>query len=932
MKAEVPMIEQVVGAMAGNASALQSAAATAILVARYIYQKITELPVYTPKELENYRELTSLYREYVDSKIPDEWELEVKDGKAKGSRPEHRPMHDHDFEGQGQRLITDLARLRINTVRIDESASVMLSQIAALFDSLSKRRVAPLRRGSVEGMFFTELSHWILQKLPLMDFKTQRDLKKIINIRDYCQKVSARVLTPDDVPGRNNPISVLELIINNLNGIIKATEELILLSTFNDRVERLDNAIAGMTSKTFHMMYLMIQGEHDHETRLPVDLFLDEGQRHRPKIQTFKKQRLAHWLQETLVRLGIKRADFRADLMIDLSEMDAHLEGECYGDRHLVLPPELVDKPNHKNWGHWNFLIENHRSIREAPVPVKNSEEMATILRKTREVYRSILKIYYLQRFLTNLRQVAPTYGEVWLYGDSTGRTVVEEVLTMATEFSRGLMESVSRLFEQDIHKHFIAKVRASSIGAEEQGFIAMREAASLYTGVNEYFEQAQEEVRVIRTQAGEYESRLAKAAVSKKAVLEDLIQFLEYRGRQRTPVYDALKSALDALSGSPTAARAAPVVGTATAEEAGVFQETRTPQAQAQQAEVPPAQTQPQSGEPMRTTPEQSSAAAVLSAPEPVAKIYPAEKMQVALQLQTSFRAPVQDTRVDRFNGLILSDTQVSRLDPHQRNIYRLVLQNYNGIANSRARSFFLLYSQAQWDLLRKHLFRMNDALDRVVGERSSPADEAHEDKMRFINTFLSEGLKQLFTDFCRIKEAADLYVAGPPPVRVTLEDMGDGHVRVVSAEIAIHKLEGKFEDFKRAAGEKEAVHAAEKAAHASELAAMEQRRIADSAAAEQRRIADIAALKAELSTQREELMAQMRAMAAQFSARSPSPVRGVAAEPVAPEAATVGGPGLFHAPVPVAAPPQESAEVTSDAATSKKLKRSAKGTCSVM
>ena len=133
-----------------------------------------------------------------------------------------------------------------------------------------------------------------------------------------------------------------------------------------------------------------------------------------------------------------------------------------------------------------------------------------------------------------------------------------------------------------------------------------------------------------------------------------------------------------------------------------------------------------------------------------------------------------------------------------------------------------------------------------------------------------------------------------------------------------------------------REAVHAAEKAAHAAELAAMEQRRIADSAAAEQRRIADsaaaeqrriadIAALKAEFSAQREELMAQMRAMAAQFSAQG-------VVEPVAAEAATVGGPGLFHAPAPVAAPPQESAEVASDAATSKELKQSAKGTCSVM
>ena len=76
------------------------------------------------------------------------------------------------------------------------------------------------------------------------------------------------------------------------------------------------------------------------------------------------------------------------------------------------------------------------------------------------------------------------------------------------------------------------------------------------------------------------------------------------------------------------------------------------------------------------------------------------------------------------------------------------------------------------------------------------------------------------------------------------------------------------------------------------------------------------------------------MKAMTAQFSAQSPTPVQGagVVAEPVVPEAVTLGGPGLFHAPASVAALPQESAEVTSGDVTNEKLKRDVKGTCSIM
>ena len=554
MRAGIPIIET----MAGSASG--------ILTERYIYEKVTGLPVYTPKELANHRQLTYFYMEHVDSKIPEEWALEVRE--RKGKAPEYRPTHDYDFKDKGRGLLINLTRLEVNTIDpIYQSASVMLSQISALFDSLSKKRLSPLRRGSVEGMFFAELAHWIIQKLPLMDLKTQRDLRKIINIRDYCLKVSANVLIPVEASG-HNPIFLLELIIDNLNHIIEETQNLVLSNIFNARVERLNNAILRMASETFHIMYLMIQGEHDNETLLPVDLFLNEEQTYRPKIQTFKKQRLAYWLQKTLTRLGIERADFRTNFMIDLSEIDRYLEGECYGDRHLVLPPELASNPTHKSWGHWNFLIENHWSIRGVAVPVKTSEEMTAILRKTREVYRNILRIYYLHEFLKNLGRVNPMYGWGWPYGDSTGHMIVDEVLAMATEFSRGLMESLSRLFEEDIYKHLMAKVRTSSIGAEEQGFIAMQAAGNLYEGVKEYFQKAQEEIKIISTQISKYETSLTKVAGNKEALLEGLIRFLEYRGRQRTPVYDALKSALDA-SRPTTVARAAPAAEKAAAQAA---------------------------------------------------------------------------------------------------------------------------------------------------------------------------------------------------------------------------------------------------------------------------------------------------------------------------------------------------------------------------
>lgn len=499
-----------------------------LFVGRYLYTILTRADKYSADDELRHQRLCRQYTALVSPVIPTQWALD----------DDKRPKYTFNLDYSADRFSEELDRLRgIAPASIHQSARGMLSTIIKLLDSLSKRTTGKLRKGSIEAMFFIELAAWLVEKLPLEDFKTEKTLVMLQNMKKYCENVSENVLLPEDGPraaARNHPIAALGEIIENLAGMIEMTKHLIQSTTFSDHAERLDNAVLNMAAQTFHIMHLLIRGEHDHEPELAVALFLDKTQTHRPKMHEYSAQRLAFWLKETLNAIGITRNDFHNQVIPTLASATAHLRHERVADKDCSLPDHL-HHPKHPDWGHWAFLIED-----------KTDEEVSSMLKDIRNIYRNTMKLYHLRSFLWNIRRVAPMYGEVWLYGDTTGRAMVSTLMSVAEEII-GAMNTRLSLFWEACHGVYEDKRRAGTIRKTDAGYIAMTLAMEQYRRFVTHFDNAEVGIQAIKDQCRTFKSRLEKAEESKRQLLQGLIEYLEYHKLTDDANYRVLKHALEA-------------------------------------------------------------------------------------------------------------------------------------------------------------------------------------------------------------------------------------------------------------------------------------------------------------------------------------------------------------------------------------------------
>lgn len=505
--------------------------AGAIAPCRYIYLKFTGMPKYNDVDLKRYHVLVGNYCQAFNKGAPDEWEL--KDG---------CPTHAHSISGLLDKFDCEITRVGIACLPICQSVRGMITIIMELMASLEKRTVGKPRKGSVEGLFFSELACWLFQVLPQKDFKSEETLKELLRVKEFCESVKTQVLIPENKiigiapPKRNTPTAALEEIIQNLDGVIDATHDLVQSRTFNAHIEQLDNSVVNMAAQTFHIMNLLIKGNHDHEATVPVALLLDEKQQYRPKIREFKEQRLAGWLIQTLVALGITRNDFKNTRTITLADTERHLIGECINDDECTLPKQLRNS-KHKNWGHWPFSIDG-----------QSKETVATRLEAIREIYKNTLKIYHLRTMLSNVRKGAPTFGEIWLYGDPTGRAMVKILMLVADELTTSLHHSLYHFWNAYLDI-FNVKKSTAGIQASNHDYIATVTAIEQMNFFDSAYQSAKVKIADVENQCKNLASRLAQTEETKLKLLQHLVQYLEFHNKTDTDGYLELKSALEELT-----------------------------------------------------------------------------------------------------------------------------------------------------------------------------------------------------------------------------------------------------------------------------------------------------------------------------------------------------------------------------------------------
>ena len=294
----------------------------------------------------------------------------------------------------------------------------------------------------MEQFFFTDLAFWVIYKLPGYDFKAQSTLDELLRMQIYCNHVYHHILIPEQTESqaqRNNPLPVLALVNHDLKGIIRATAALVDGATLNDHLYHLDNAVLNMIAQTYHVMYLLIDGDHEFESGLPVELFLDDTQTNRPKMTALKKQPLAQLLREALLLPGIRNNSFN-DLN-KLSEEDIA--------RHVarwMSDPKIGGK-----------LLGDTRA-------------------KIGALYGALLGLFRVRTLISHARKVAPIYGEISLYGDEQGRAIITSLLRIATHLTDTLSERLIGFFDESRKAHLILKERGK-LKAEAPASIAMNGA-----------------------------------------------------------------------------------------------------------------------------------------------------------------------------------------------------------------------------------------------------------------------------------------------------------------------------------------------------------------------------------------------------------------------------------------------------------------------
>ncbi len=273
-----------------------------IAVARYIYTRLTERSALEVDDLSRHRMMCDLYSACTQpttnaatASIPREWGLE-----------EGRPLYTSSFRTQNASLKQQIIAFDKCSNNLKKQIVGIVSSIARLFESLSKRIDFPFRdryrEDGYECMFLTELAMWFVVELPRYPI-TEKATGDMVKRRiKYCQDIQERVLIYRNDLTISNPKDTLTSIIRELkimsNYLTRAHEA----ANFSQMIQTIDNLVIDQVANSFNILHLMMDGVNEDEFQ--VGNFLAPGIGKKTKVDVLRNKLLGKWIIETLTAAG----------------------------------------------------------------------------------------------------------------------------------------------------------------------------------------------------------------------------------------------------------------------------------------------------------------------------------------------------------------------------------------------------------------------------------------------------------------------------------------------------------------------------------------------------------------------------------------------------------------------------------------------------
>ena len=488
----------------------------------------------------------------------------------------HRPHFKIDYLLLKRRLDTAIDRLMSSSSEIRLAQASILSLLTKYMESMHKRRLitnqvygGAVREDGVESMFFAEFVDWFLDNVPELADLDEATILAFEKRASYCQEVYALV-TPNQAHSneRSNPKDTLQRLKSQMNAYHKNLVQRREAMNFNARINQLNDCLLGLSAKSFHFMYGLI--EKSTNTPFIVEQFLDPYESDQ-QVRAIRATQLGRWLYQTLRQAGVLSSTFESEAILSLDMISKHLARQHPKDSDCNLSEYATDATS-KRWGHLEFVCKpyisepaidpidlEHVLLDEDdsgvfPEPSLNPKKAAEgYLQQFRQLYKLILQINFVRQNLVRTAAVANVFGEKWAYGDAVGQAALDVLLTSVLEVTKEYNKTLRDFWNSYYVKHYTPYARKSkkhdvnSPGHRWLTRINCEYLPSIMENINEITQSLKE----IRNQSKKLPQNLICVEKTKKALLLDLIAFMKFQEKEDSPNFSIIQNAISELDES---------------------------------------------------------------------------------------------------------------------------------------------------------------------------------------------------------------------------------------------------------------------------------------------------------------------------------------------------------------------------------------------
>ena len=513
-------------AVAAAASQIEPHAKLLVRLAQLAWQKLTQRSAFTPQDRDRYEKLVSLYKQFnLADKIPDEWLLD-----------EHGcPQYHRSFADLNKELTSVNGNLERCQFRLKEQVKAIIGTINDFFTSLDKRNVfvnminksvvgaGEYRSDGFEQMFFNELALWTSSILPGLPPDRESTIDEVERRLKYCHKVFSDILIFRNDEAKKNARNQLNIIIAQLEGVLKDLQKYSQAARFNQMIESIGAELSQMVANTFHICHLI--SDANYSKNLLVTEYLNP-KLVRDKTMTHLNTLMAQWLIKTFNLAGVENNNFSNTKEIDFEQIAAYLQDEI---------PTDIKKLNLENTG-------LHPFARQTPTAAKQQ------LERVQAMHRAILNLFHVHRSLVIAAQVVAIYGEIWLYGDDEGKLVLKSLLDVIDDVRTEHMKTVdqfwSNFYGGDATRpkpgSYLAYIKDNHLDSKKAPlYDYLASADKYYSQIQQCHKNIQTKIKDIDTASQSFEKEREEAKQKKVELITHLYEYMS-----RIPGIDASKLA----------------------------------------------------------------------------------------------------------------------------------------------------------------------------------------------------------------------------------------------------------------------------------------------------------------------------------------------------------------------------------------------------